>query len=39
MLGAEREARALAGELVYVARKWNTPTEVGAALRLARALA
>ncbi|NUT91279.1 MAG: LuxR family transcriptional regulator, partial [Saccharothrix sp.] len=34
MLGEHREARTLADELVAVARKWNTPTEVGSALRV-----
>ncbi|WP_425471107.1 helix-turn-helix transcriptional regulator [Saccharothrix variisporea] len=34
LLGEHREARALADELLAVARKWNTPTEVGAALRV-----
>ncbi|MDQ3789896.1 MAG: LuxR C-terminal-related transcriptional regulator, partial [Actinomycetota bacterium] len=33
-LGEERQARALASELVDVARKWDTPTEVGSALRV-----
>nr|WP_309114387.1 AAA family ATPase [Saccharothrix sp.] len=34
LLGEQREALALAEELVGVARKWDTPTEVGAALRV-----
>ncbi|MBB4912258.1 DNA-binding CsgD family transcriptional regulator/Flp pilus assembly protein TadD [Actinophytocola algeriensis] len=34
LLGEQREARTLAGELVAVARKWNTPTDVGPALRV-----
>ncbi|MEU4770317.1 LuxR C-terminal-related transcriptional regulator [Actinosynnema sp. NPDC023794] len=34
LLGDRREAHALADDLVAVARKWNTPTEVGSALRV-----
>ena len=34
LLGEERRARELAAELLALARKWGTPTEVGAALRV-----